>query len=98
MADKSEYEHQYKELEGTCSRILAKLHQQQGGGGGAGVVKRKPVFSKVNELKPGTNGNNLTVKVLSSTTVLDKKSRHTSSFSSRSGAAQTRIAECLIGD
>nr|XP_043610330.1 uncharacterized protein At4g28440-like [Erigeron canadensis] len=75
----------------------AEIKPQQSGGG-AGVVKRKPVFLKVNELKPGTNGNNLTVKVLSSTTVLDKKSRHTSSFSSRSGAAQTRIAECLIGD
>ncbi|KAI6174551.1 hypothetical protein M3Y97_01003200 [Aphelenchoides bicaudatus] len=27
-AEKSEYEHQYKELESTCSKILAKLHQQ----------------------------------------------------------------------
>ena len=38
-ADKSEYEHQYKELESTCSRILAKLHQQsqpQAGQGPAG--------------------------------------------------------------
>jgi len=26
-AEKSEFDHQYKELEGTCSRILAKLHQ-----------------------------------------------------------------------
>ncbi|XP_076910581.1 uncharacterized protein At4g28440-like [Bidens hawaiensis] len=60
-----------------------------------GVVKRKPVFSKVSELKPGTNGNNLVVKVLSSTTVLDKKPRNTSSFNNR---APTRIAECLIGD
>jgi L1 cell adhesion molecule like protein len=30
-ADKAEYEHQYKELDGTCSRILSKLHQPQGG-------------------------------------------------------------------
>jgi L1 cell adhesion molecule like protein len=27
-AEKSEFEHQYKELESTCSRILSKLHQQ----------------------------------------------------------------------
>ncbi|XP_071717817.1 uncharacterized protein At4g28440-like [Rutidosis leptorrhynchoides] len=64
----------------------------------SGIVKRKPVFLKVSELKPGTNGNNLAVKVLSSTTVLDKKGRNTSSFNSRTGSAQTRIAECLIGD
>jgi len=32
-AEKSEFEHQYKELEGTCSRILAKLHQQPNQGG-----------------------------------------------------------------
>ncbi|KAD4982415.1 hypothetical protein E3N88_19086 [Mikania micrantha] len=63
-----------------------------------GVVKRKPVFVKVGDLKPGTNGHTLAVKVLSSTTVLDKKSRNSSSFSGRPGAANTRIAECLIGD
>ncbi|KAJ9563167.1 hypothetical protein OSB04_008327 [Centaurea solstitialis] len=72
---------------------------EQGGRGGGVVVKRKPVFVKVGELKPGTNGHTLAVKVLSSTTVLDKKSRNSSaSFSSRPGAANTRIAECLIGD
>ncbi|KAL6564546.1 hypothetical protein OROMI_015996 [Orobanche minor] len=60
---------------------------------------RKPVFVKVSELRPGTSGHNLTVKVVSSTTVLDKKSRNSNSFS-HSGAvpAHTRIAECLIGD
>ncbi|WOL11022.1 hypothetical protein Cni_G19783 [Canna indica] len=62
--------------------------QQQGGAGGA---KRKPVFTKVDQLKPGTTGHTLTAKVLSSKTVLNK------------GAAAahlrpTRIAECLIGD
>jgi len=30
-ADKSEFEHQYKELESICSKILSKLHQPQGG-------------------------------------------------------------------
>jgi len=34
-ADKTEFDHQYKELEGTCSRILAKLHQQPNQGGQA---------------------------------------------------------------
>ncbi|KAI3710235.1 hypothetical protein L2E82_40011 [Cichorium intybus] len=65
---------------------------------GRGVVKRKPVFVKVGDLKPGTNGHTLAVKVLSATTVLDKKSRYTSSYTSRPGAAHTRISECLIGD
>ncbi|KVH96824.1 Nucleic acid-binding, OB-fold [Cynara cardunculus var. scolymus] len=75
-----------------------EVENQQPEQGGRGVVKRKPVFVKVGELKPGTNGHTLAVKVLSSTTVLDKKSRNSSSFSSRPGAANTRIAECLIGD
>jgi len=30
-ADKSEYDHQYEEVQRECSRILAKLHQQGGG-------------------------------------------------------------------
>lgn len=81
--------------------------QQQVGTGGGGSSngeksKRKPVFVKVNELKPGTTGHNLTVKVVSSTTVLDKKSRNATSFSRPGGGggapAHTRIAECLIGD
>jgi len=36
-ADKSEYEHQYKELESTCSRILSKLHQQSQSQAGPGA-------------------------------------------------------------
>ncbi|XP_076951518.1 uncharacterized protein At4g28440-like [Bidens hawaiensis] len=75
-----------------------QTHQPPAQGGGRSVVKRKPVFVKVGDLKPGTNGHTLSVKVLSSTTVLDKKPRNTASFSSRPGAANTRIAECLIGD
>lgn len=53
---------------------------------------RKPVFVKVETLKPGTNGHTLVVKVVNSNTVLQK------------GAAasphlrNTRIAECLVGD
>lgn len=53
---------------------------------------RKPVFTKVDQLKPGTNGHTLVVKVINSATVLQKgrsQSQH---------LRQTRIAECLIGD
>ncbi|RVW89057.1 Serine/arginine-rich splicing factor SR34A [Vitis vinifera] len=54
--------------------------------------KRKSVFTKVDQLKPGTGGHTLTVKVVSSKTVLQngrlvlQHLRH------------TRIAECLVGD
>ncbi|KAK3023036.1 hypothetical protein RJ639_044826 [Escallonia herrerae] len=80
----------------------APLHQKEegiGGGGGSNLKPklRKPVFVKVNQLKPGTSGHTLTVKVLSSTTMLDKRSRRAMS-SYGDGIANTRIAECLIGD
>ncbi|KAJ7981779.1 Nucleic acid-binding, OB-fold containing protein [Quillaja saponaria] len=60
-----------------------------------GTVKpglRKPVFIKVDQLKPGTTGHNLIVEVLNSDTVLPK-GRSVSQH-----LRQTRIAECLIGD
>lgn len=53
---------------------------------------RKPVFTKVDQLRPGTSGHTLTVKVVSSNTVLQK---------GRAGGPQlrqVRIAECLVGD
>jgi replication factor A1 len=56
------------------------------------VEKRKPVFVKVDQLKPGTTGHNMVVKVIESKTVLQKgraASHH---------LRQTRISECLIGD
>ncbi|KAJ4981211.1 hypothetical protein NE237_032048 [Protea cynaroides] len=56
------------------------------------AAKRKPVFTTVDQLKPGTTGHTLTVKVLSSNTVLQKgraASQH---------LRGTRIAECLVGD
>lgn len=53
---------------------------------------RKPVFTKIDNLKPGTNGHTLTVKVLSSDTVL-QKGRSVSPH-----LRNTRIAECLVGD
>ncbi|KAJ0103558.1 hypothetical protein Patl1_04733 [Pistacia atlantica] len=53
---------------------------------------RKPVFVKVDQLKPGTNGHTLIVKVLESNPV-SQKGRSASNH-----LRQTRIAECLIGD
>ncbi|KAH0751462.1 hypothetical protein KY290_004682 [Solanum tuberosum] len=53
---------------------------------------RKPVFVKVENLTPGTNGHTLIVKVLESSTVL-QKGRSVSPH-----LRNTRIAECLIGD
>lgn len=53
---------------------------------------RKPVFVKVENLTPGTNGHTLIVKVLESKTVL-QKGRSVSPH-----LRNTRIAECLIGD
>ncbi|KAE8689439.1 integrator complex subunit 9-like protein [Hibiscus syriacus] len=54
--------------------------------------KRKPVFVKLDQLNPGTNGHTLIAKVLSSNLVL-QKGRPASQ-----NPRQTRIAECLIGD
>uniref|UniRef100_A0A5B6YSY6 Single-stranded DNA binding protein Ssb-like OB fold domain-containing protein n=1 Tax=Davidia involucrata TaxID=16924 RepID=A0A5B6YSY6_DAVIN len=59
---------------------------------GAKLGLRKPVFTKVDNLKPGTNGHTLTVKVLNSDTVL-QKGRSVSEH-----LRNTRIAECLVGD
>ncbi|GMP72382.1 hypothetical protein CsSME_00030445 [Camellia sinensis var. sinensis] len=74
--------------------------QQQASGGGGSVAKpgmRKPVFVRVDQLKPGTNGHTLIVKVVTANTVLQKKGRN-SQLLSRGSAAQTRISECLVGD
>nr|CAN61280.1 hypothetical protein VITISV_018007 [Vitis vinifera] len=53
---------------------------------------RKSVFTKVDQLKPGTGGHTLTVKVVSSKTVL-QNGRSVSQH-----LRHTRIAECLVGD
>ncbi|XVE88090.1 hypothetical protein DITRI_Ditri19aG0040700 [Diplodiscus trichospermus] len=66
--------------------------QQEGQEQNKTTEKRKPVFVKVDQLKPGTNGHTLIAKVLSSNMVLQKgraASQH---------LRQTRIAECLVGD
>ncbi|CAI0468783.1 unnamed protein product [Linum tenue] len=66
--------------------------QQQQQGAGVVVEKKKPVFVKVDQLKPGTQNNNLIVKVLSSNTVLQK------GRAASQRLRNTRIAECLVGD
>jgi len=52
---------------------------------------RKPVFTKIDQLRPGTSGHNLIVKVTSAKIVLQKGRPD-------SQVRQMRIAECLIGD
>ncbi|GMI82341.1 hypothetical protein HRI_001903400 [Hibiscus trionum] len=64
---------------------MATIRQQQN----KTIEKRKPVFVKVDQLKPGTNGHTLIAKVLSSNVVVQKD--RTTSRNLR----QTRIAECL---
>ncbi|KAK9119690.1 hypothetical protein Scep_017783 [Stephania cephalantha] len=53
---------------------------------------RKPVFTKVDQLRPGTSGHTLTVKVVSSKMVLQK------GRSDGPQMRQMRLAECLVGD
>lgn len=53
---------------------------------------RKPVFTKVDQLRPGTNGHTLTVKVVTAKMVLQK------GRSDSSQVRQMRIAECSVGD
>lgn len=56
------------------------------------LAMRKPVFTKVDQLRPGTNGHNLTVKVVSSKMVLQKGRPDGAQL------RQMRIAECVVGD
>ncbi|CAN6727193.1 unnamed protein product [Malus baccata var. baccata] len=53
---------------------------------------RKPVFTKVAQLRPGTSGHTLTVKVVNTKMVLQK------GRADDRQARQARIAECLVGD
>ncbi|XP_059450168.1 uncharacterized protein At4g28440 [Corylus avellana] len=61
--------------------------------------KRKPVFIKVDQLKPGTQGHTLIVKVVSSkpVKVANNKPGRSSMLLSRPHQP-TRIAECHVGD
>lgn len=60
------------------------------------TAKRKPVFVKVDQLKPGTNGHTLTVKVVNSSPVKTVPNR--GGRSAVIASRPSRIAECLIGD
>ncbi|KAF5462754.1 hypothetical protein F2P56_018736 [Juglans regia] len=63
------------------------------------VAKRKPVFIKVDQLTPGTQGHTLAVKVVSSKPV--KVTNSKPALSSRILSRHLhpiRIAECLVGD
>ncbi|CAN0892941.1 Uncharacterized protein At4g28440 [Linum grandiflorum] len=51
---------------------------------------RKPVFTKVEQLRPGTTGHTLTVKVVSTKMVKGR--------ADGPQARQMRLAECLVGD
>ncbi|CAL9759534.1 uncharacterized protein At4g28440 [Musa acuminata AAA Group] len=53
---------------------------------------RKPEFTKVDQLRPGTTGHTLTVKVVSSKMVLQK------GRTAGPQVRQMRLAECLVGD
>ncbi|OAY72672.1 uncharacterized protein At4g28440-like [Ananas comosus] len=53
---------------------------------------RKPIFTKVDQLRPGTKGHTLTVKVVDSKMIMQK------GRSDGPQARQMRIAECLVGD
>ncbi|EYU43379.1 hypothetical protein ABFS82_08G140600 [Erythranthe guttata] len=80
-----------------ATKAPATTAQQQGGASAANKPGlRKPVFVKVENLKPGTTGHTLTVKIVSSNTVLNKKPRNPTFRGPQNQS--TRIAECLIGD
>jgi replication factor A1 len=53
---------------------------------------RKPVFIKVDQLRPGTSGHTLAVKVVSSKLVLQK------ARPDGNQVRHVRIAECIVGD
>ncbi|CAL0311904.1 unnamed protein product [Lupinus luteus] len=53
---------------------------------------RKPVFTKVDQLRPGTSGHTLTVKVVNAKIVLQR------GRPDGPQSRQMRLAECLVGD
>ncbi|EXB86495.1 hypothetical protein L484_001332 [Morus notabilis] len=62
--------------------------------------KRKPVFKTVDQLKPGTSGHTLTVKVVSSKPVKvgNRGTGRSSAMVMNRPSQPTRISECLVGD
>jgi len=79
----------------SSGKTASQSNSQQGAAIANATLKpalRKPTFIKVDQLKPGTSGHTLIVKVLSSNTVL-KRGRSVSQ-----NLRNTRIAECVVGD
>ncbi|XP_040380439.1 uncharacterized protein At4g28440-like [Oryza brachyantha] len=66
--------------------------------GGEKPALRKPVFIKVDQLKPGTGGHTLTVKVVSASPVPARGRAGGSGGPAAVGSRPVRIAECLVGD
>ncbi|KAL4348565.1 hypothetical protein GQ457_17G005520 [Hibiscus cannabinus] len=60
--------------------------------------KRKPVFVKVEDLKPGTTGHTLIVKVVDATPVKTSSRPNMSRALLSRPAPPPRIAECVVGD
>ncbi|KAJ4822214.1 hypothetical protein Tsubulata_013579 [Turnera subulata] len=75
--------------------------------------KRKPTFVKVEDLKPGTKGHNVVVKVVRAETISPNRDANNSNNSTNNNnnkprrapmslshrpARPSRIAECLVGD
>ncbi|KAK6124378.1 hypothetical protein DH2020_041871 [Rehmannia glutinosa] len=79
-----------------ATKSTSTTTQQQDGAVGNKPGLRKPVFVKVDALKPGTNGHTLIVKVVTANTVLNKKPRNPTFRGSQN--QNTKIAECLVGD
>ncbi|EPS63362.1 hypothetical protein M569_11422 [Genlisea aurea] len=82
-----------------ASKASSTTSQQPGGSSAAKPALRKPVFVKVETLKPGTNGHTLVVKVLQSNNVTNKKPRSSQPQTLRGTKIQnSKISECLVGD
>ncbi|GKV47732.1 hypothetical protein SLEP1_g54602 [Rubroshorea leprosula] len=76
----------------TNGQQKRQVNRQQQGQELKKLEKRKPVFVKVDQLKPGTNGHTLIAKVLTSNMVLQKGQ------AASQQPQQSHIAECLVGD
>ncbi|KAB2035605.1 hypothetical protein ERO13_D04G141700v2 [Gossypium hirsutum] len=61
-------------------------------------AKRKPVFVKVEDLKPGTSGHTLIVKVVEMTPVKTSARPNRSRALLSRPVPPVRIAECVVGD
>ncbi|KZV53227.1 hypothetical protein F511_21484 [Dorcoceras hygrometricum] len=79
-----------------ATKAPPKRSQQSGNAAVEKPGLRKPVFVKVDSLKPGTTGHTIIVKVVNSNTVLNKKPRNPNFRGPQN--QNTRIAECLVGD